>query len=91
MVVTSPISSSFSFIFQSCTESSGDLGTDLPSQRFCVALSHLLISLAKCFEHDVAKAEAGIFPANLLSEWQEFFSEGAFSALLPLFVKFAGK
>jgi hypothetical protein len=33
----------------------------------------------------------GNLPANLISEWKEFFSQGIHSLFLPLLVTFTGK
>jgi hypothetical protein len=38
----------------------------------------------------VVPASAADFPSNLLSEWNEFFSKGAYCLLLPLFLNITG-
>lgn len=59
-------------------------------QRFASTSCNLASSLSVYFR-DLAPASAETLPANLLSEWQLFFSEGIHSLLLPLMVKMAGE
>ncbi|XP_078514506.1 E3 ubiquitin-protein ligase listerin isoform X2 [Lissotriton helveticus] len=59
-------------------------------QRFACTSCNLASSSSFYFQ-DLAPASAEKLPANLLSEWQLFFSEGIHSLLLPLMVKMAGE
>ncbi|VDI25159.1 Hypothetical predicted protein, partial [Mytilus galloprovincialis] len=71
---------------QSIEESVERLPTSVEVQIFTCTTCRLLTTVASCLQTDVEKA---VFPPNLLTEWNEFFSEGIFGALLPLFVKTA--
>ncbi|XP_076078517.1 E3 ubiquitin-protein ligase listerin-like isoform X2 [Mytilus galloprovincialis] len=71
---------------QSIEESVERLPNSVEVQIFTCTTCRLLTTVARCLQTDVEKA---IFPPNLLTEWNEFFSEGIFGALLPLFVKTA--
>ncbi|XP_052088236.1 E3 ubiquitin-protein ligase listerin-like [Mytilus californianus] len=71
---------------QSIEESVERLPTSVEVQIFTCTTCRLLTTVARCLQTDVEKS---IFPPNLVTEWNEFFSEGIFGALLPLFVKTA--
>lgn len=52
-------------------------------------MCRLLASVADCIQTDVSSGQSS-FPDNLVTEWNEFFSEGIYGVLLPLFLKIAG-
>ncbi|XP_021346788.1 E3 ubiquitin-protein ligase listerin-like, partial [Mizuhopecten yessoensis] len=73
-------------LVQSVDESkSGLLGSSV-IQRYTVGVCHLL--------HQVAlrlQTLEDTYPPNLITEWHEFFSESAYSTMLPLFVRIIGE
>ena len=77
-------------MFQSCCESKARLSSELKTQIFAVTSFVLLKQVAENFASTVQAHEEGCYD-NLLTEWLEFFSEGIYSLLLPLFVEVAGK
>ena len=76
--------------FQTCNECRKDMGTSLVCQSFLHRVTSLLTSIAKCMEH-VLPSRPTDFPAKLAQEWTEFFSQGAYSILLPIYISLTGK
>ncbi|XP_064613366.1 E3 ubiquitin-protein ligase listerin-like [Liolophura sinensis] len=60
-----------------------------PVQQLCIACCHLVAKVAECIQSNTP-GHSSKLPANLCTEWEEFFSEGAYSILLPLFLKLTG-
>jgi hypothetical protein len=58
-------------------------------QIFTCNVCRLLACVADCIQTDVESGQSS-FPDNLVTEWNEFFSEGIYGVLLPLFLKIAG-
>ncbi len=63
--------------------------TSLVCQSFLHRVTSLLSSIAKCMEH-VLPSRPTDFPAKLAQEWMEFFSQGAYSILLPIYISLTG-
>lgn len=61
----------------------------MSGKAFAVAACRLMAVVTRCI-HQQLPADKKAFPPNLEMEWKEFFSEGLFSALLPLFVRLVG-
>lgn len=74
---------------QTCHESSSSLPSNAKCQAFATIVFHLLSRVTACMQTVIPASEAE-FPSNLLSEWNEFFSEAAYSLLLPLFIHITG-
>ncbi len=74
---------------QSCTENIKNLTSSVPVTSLCCAVCDLLTSATNLF--DKPTGTASNLPSNLTTEWQEFFSEAAFTVLLPLLVELLGK
>ncbi|XP_041350967.1 E3 ubiquitin-protein ligase listerin-like [Gigantopelta aegis] len=74
---------------QSINGSKKHLLSSLPVMSFAVSACDLLATVVSCLHSEVLENPSA-FPEDLLTEWQEFFSGGAYSALLPLYVKLAG-
>lgn len=57
-------------------------------QMFTCAACRLLSTVADCLQSEISSTKS--FPPNLLTEWNEFFCEGIYGVLVPLFVKMTG-
>ena len=75
--------------FQSIEESVDKLKDSTEIQVFTCNVCRLLACVADCIQTDVESGQSS-FPDNLVTEWNEFFSEGIYGVLLPLFLKIAG-
>lgn len=73
---------------QSIEESADKLNDSVKVQIFTCSVSRLLASVAKCIQTVVVSDQSG-FPANLLTEWKEFFSKEIFGVVLPIYLKIA--
>ncbi|XP_064628174.1 E3 ubiquitin-protein ligase listerin-like [Lineus longissimus] len=73
---------------QSCSMSIDELPKNLSVQAFASGVFQLLEAVGVCINTVIQEDEA--MPGNLLSEWSEFFSEGIYSTLFPLFINFIG-
>lgn len=71
-------------LIQSVDESESMLMSSVPVQVFTLSVCQLVSEVAHTVE-DVFPIRQDVCPKNLLTEWEEFFSEGIFSSLLPLF------
>lgn len=58
--------------------------SSVPVQVFTLSVCQLVSEVAHTVEY-VFPIRQDVCPKNLLTEWEEFFSEGIFSSLLPLF------
>ncbi|XP_018410868.1 PREDICTED: E3 ubiquitin-protein ligase listerin [Nanorana parkeri] len=63
----------------------------LPLVRLFACVSCSLASDLSGYFQAVTASDAEKLPANLISEWNEFFSEGIHSLLLPMLIKIAGE
>nr|DBA34456.1 TPA: hypothetical protein GDO54_002013 [Pyxicephalus adspersus] len=63
----------------------------LPLVRLFACVSCSLASDLSGYFQAVTAGDTEKLPANLISEWNEFFSEGIHSLLLPMLVKIAGE
>jgi len=63
--------------------------SELKMQTFAVTAFHLLERVAQYLSSTIPMQQKGAND-NLVTEWLEFFSEGIYSLLLPLFVEVAG-
>ncbi|KAM5179944.1 E3 ubiquitin-protein ligase listerin [Mantella aurantiaca] len=63
----------------------------LPLVRLFACVSCSLASDLSGYFQAVPAGDAEKLPANLISEWNEFFSEGIHALLLPMLVKIAGE
>jgi hypothetical protein len=64
--------------------------TSVPAQAFTVSVCQLVSEIAHAVE-DLLPFKQDVYPKNLATEWEEFFSEGIFASLLPIFNRLAGK
>ncbi|XP_060079662.1 E3 ubiquitin-protein ligase listerin-like [Ylistrum balloti] len=71
---------------QSVEESKTGLLSSCVTQRYTVGVCRLLHQVALTLQ-----TVEETYPVNLITEWQEFFSESAYSTMLPLFVKVIGE
>jgi hypothetical protein len=70
--------------------SSISLSSAVSVQAFGIETCYLLVSVASCVQH-VLPDKKELFPPNLAAEWNEFFSEGIYAFIFPLFVRLVGK
>ncbi|XP_062615887.1 E3 ubiquitin-protein ligase listerin-like [Saccostrea cucullata] len=71
-------------LIQTVSESESQLMTSVPVQVFTLSVCLLVSEVAHTIE-DISPVQQDICPKNLATEWEEFFSEGIFSSLLPVF------
>ncbi|XP_033741541.1 E3 ubiquitin-protein ligase listerin-like [Pecten maximus] len=71
---------------QSIDESKSGLLRSCATQRYTVGVCRLLHQVALSLQ-----TVEDTYPPNLITEWQEFFSESAYSTMLPLFVRIIGE
>ena len=76
-------------VFQTIHGAAAHLADDLTVQALVTACMRLLSAVTRCVK-TVMPEHPGDFPANITTEWDEFFSEGIFSVLLPLYINYAG-
>ncbi|CAH1799497.1 unnamed protein product [Owenia fusiformis] len=74
---------------QSAHEGLSDKPSELASSVFSVASFSFLSKVSESMDRVTDNPTANL-PANLVMEWNEFFSQGAYSVLLPLFVELIG-
>lgn len=80
----------FFFVLKIVDENQENLCSDsFPVQELCIACCHLVAKVSECIQSNTT-AQSAKLPANLCTEWEEFFSEGTYSILLPLFLKLTG-
>ncbi|KAK7480178.1 hypothetical protein BaRGS_00028563 [Batillaria attramentaria] len=77
-------------IQNSLADSQLSLAKPVPLQSFSVCACRLLAVAARTIQQCLPTHREA-FPASLETEWKEFFCEGLFSSLLPLFVKLVGE
>ena len=75
---------------QTCHESRKHLSQNPIYQSFLYHTCELLSTIATCIKHVLPERQEA-FPQNLATEWKEFFSQGAYSLLLPLYIQCTGK
>ncbi|XP_069616963.1 E3 ubiquitin-protein ligase listerin [Ranitomeya imitator] len=63
----------------------------IPLVRLFACVSCNLAADLSAYFQSVTTSAAETLPANLISEWKEFFSEGIHGLLLPMLVKIAGE
>lgn len=78
------------FVGQTVDESEALLMTSVPVQDFTLSVCQLVSEIAHAVE-DLFPVKQDVYPKNLVTEWEEFFSEGIFTSLLPLFHRVTGK
>ncbi|XP_072018345.1 LOW QUALITY PROTEIN: E3 ubiquitin-protein ligase listerin-like [Amphiura filiformis] len=69
---------------QSCTENIKDLTSSIPVAALCCAVCDLLTLASNLLGNP--NVTISNVPSNLATEWNEFFSEAAFTVLLPVLV-----
>ncbi|XP_072178286.1 E3 ubiquitin-protein ligase listerin-like [Diadema setosum] len=69
---------------QACSESTGLVPSSVPVATLYAVTCDLLSSVAKLLG---GSHGAATLPASLLTEWTEFFSDGAYSVFLPSFMQ----
>ena len=74
---------------QSLDSSSFSLGSSLGVKTFSVAASRLLAAVARSIQQCLPLQRES-YPPNLETEWKEFFAEGVYSFLFPLFIRSIG-
>ena len=74
---------------QSLDSSSFSLGSSLGVKTFCMAASRLLAAVARSIQQCLPLQRES-YPPNLETEWKEFFAEGVYSFLFPLFIRSIG-
>ena len=62
--------------------------TSVAVKTFAVSTCNLVVQVSRCVANILP--DRG-YPKNLVTEWNEFFSESVFSALLPIYVEICGK
>ncbi|XP_072022304.1 E3 ubiquitin-protein ligase listerin-like [Amphiura filiformis] len=70
---------------QSCTENIKDLTSSIPVAALCCAVCDLLTLASNLLGNP--SVNISNVPSNLATEWNEFFSEAAFTVLLPVLVE----
>lgn len=55
-----------------------------------MSVCQLVSEIAHAVE-DLLPVKQGVYPNNLATEWEEFFSEGIYASLLPIFNRLTGK
>lgn len=75
---------------QFCSGQQAALLTSLAVQTVAISACRLVIALADVMTNTVTHNPAA-FHDGLLTEWNELFSAAIFGALLPLFVRLAGR
>ncbi|XP_078698353.1 E3 ubiquitin-protein ligase listerin-like isoform X4 [Branchiostoma floridae x Branchiostoma belcheri] len=73
---------------QSCSESLGEDHVSFLTTAFSIESFNLLSTIADFLANHRGKKGKEL-PGNLFTEWNEFFSEGAYSVVLPMFMKLA--
>ncbi|XP_013385834.1 E3 ubiquitin-protein ligase listerin [Lingula anatina] len=73
---------------QSCQECGLALHTHAPVLVLFADACNLLAAVATCMKN-VVPQQKDSFPDGLLTEWTEFFSQGNYTTLLPIFVKYS--
>ncbi|XP_066277345.1 E3 ubiquitin-protein ligase listerin-like isoform X3 [Branchiostoma lanceolatum] len=73
---------------QSCSESLGEDDVSFLTTAFAMESFNLLSTVADFLASHRGKKGKEL-PGNLFTEWNEFFSEGAYSVVLPMFMKLA--
>lgn len=76
-------------VFQTVSENTGSYWNPW-AQVFACQTCNLVTALSEFFTAPAPDLLEKL-PANLMSEWKEFFTEGVHSLLLPLFVKITGE
>ena len=79
-------------MLQSCNESLDSLQqTANPVVRtFAIQVFQLVSQVAQCIDN-ITDDVAENYPPSLKTEWNEFFSQGSFTVLLPVFVSISGE
>ncbi|XP_067676040.1 E3 ubiquitin-protein ligase listerin-like [Haliotis asinina] len=75
---------------QTVAESEHLLASQTSVSVFTIRACQLLGDVVNCIDTRIRMSPTS-FPENLLTEWDEFFSEGVFSILLPLYVRLVAK
>ncbi|XP_046570913.1 LOW QUALITY PROTEIN: E3 ubiquitin-protein ligase listerin-like [Haliotis rubra] len=75
---------------QTVAESEHLLASQTSVSVFTIRACQLLGDVVNCIDTRIRTSPSS-FPDNLLTEWDEFFSEGVFSILLPLYVRLVAK
>ncbi|XP_041462561.1 E3 ubiquitin-protein ligase listerin-like [Lytechinus variegatus] len=71
---------------QACSENTSNVqSSSVLAATLFAATSDLLSSTSRLFGHSDRSAK---LPSGLLTEWSEFFSDGAYSVFLPAFMQF---
>ncbi|XP_056016029.1 E3 ubiquitin-protein ligase listerin-like isoform X2 [Ostrea edulis] len=71
-------------LIQTVDESESLLMMSVPVQVFTMSVCQLVSEIAHAVE-DLLPVKQGVYPNNLATEWEEFFSEGIYASLLPIF------
>ncbi|XP_076444404.1 E3 ubiquitin-protein ligase listerin-like isoform X2 [Babylonia areolata] len=75
---------------ESVDNSNMSLHSSLTVQAFTVAACRLVAAVAGAVQRPVVP-EGDVYPPSLRTEWSEFFAEGIYSFLFPLFITLVGQ
>lgn len=71
---------------QACSDNMASIkSSSILASTLCAATSDLLSSTSRLFGQSEGSVK---LPSSLLTEWNEFFSDGAYSVFLPAFMRF---